>query len=152
MIIIMIYTFFSEIGIPKVGVLYHRKWVLREIFLLWHERFDFILFYHTASAQRVGWLYIWRKLQWNILILSLHFPLSSAILTLYLKFQLMFNEDDSTIIYHVWAMLCYFTPVIGAIIADTFLGRFRCGSLYNVTWTFLGCIFYNLVWDWNISH
>ncbi|XP_042891417.1 solute carrier family 15 member 2-like isoform X2 [Penaeus japonicus] len=48
-----------------------------------------------------------------------------AILTLYLKFQLMFNEDDSTIIYHVWAMLCYFTPVIGAIIADTFLGRFR---------------------------
>lgn len=48
-----------------------------------------------------------------------------AILTLYLKFQLMFSEDDSTIIYHVWAMLCYFTPVIGAIIADTFLGRFR---------------------------
>ncbi|KAK7075752.1 hypothetical protein SK128_015997, partial [Halocaridina rubra] len=48
-----------------------------------------------------------------------------AILTLYLKYQLKYDEDTSTVIYHVWAMLCYFTPLFGAIIADTFLGRFR---------------------------
>ncbi|XP_076046258.1 solute carrier family 15 member 1-like isoform X2 [Oratosquilla oratoria] len=48
-----------------------------------------------------------------------------AILTLYLKYQLLYTEDDSTIIYHVWSMLCYFMPVVGAIVADTFLGKFR---------------------------
>lgn len=48
-----------------------------------------------------------------------------AILTLYLHNELRYSEDDSTVIYHVWSMLCYFTPILGAIIADTFLGRFR---------------------------
>ncbi|XP_071552704.1 solute carrier family 15 member 1 isoform X2 [Panulirus ornatus] len=48
-----------------------------------------------------------------------------AILTLYLHYQLHYSEDDSTVIYHVWSMLCYFTPVLGAILADTVLGRFR---------------------------
>ncbi|XP_064091461.1 solute carrier family 15 member 2-like isoform X2 [Macrobrachium nipponense] len=48
-----------------------------------------------------------------------------TILTLYLKYQLLFSEDSSTVIYHVWAMMCYFTPLLGAIIADTVLGRFR---------------------------
>ncbi|XP_069172199.1 solute carrier family 15 member 2 isoform X2 [Procambarus clarkii] len=48
-----------------------------------------------------------------------------AILTLYLHNELKYSEDDSTVIYHVWSMLCYFTPILGAIIADTFLGRFR---------------------------
>lgn len=48
-----------------------------------------------------------------------------TILTLYLKYQLLFSEDSATVIYHVWAMMCYFTPLLGAIIADTLLGRFR---------------------------
>lgn len=48
-----------------------------------------------------------------------------AILILYLHNQLLFTEDTSTVIYHVWAMLCYFTPILGAIIADSWLGRFK---------------------------
>ncbi|XP_063872254.1 solute carrier family 15 member 1-like isoform X2 [Scylla paramamosain] len=48
-----------------------------------------------------------------------------AILILYLHNQLKFSEDTSTVIYHVWAMLCYFTPILGAIIADSWLGRFK---------------------------
>ncbi|KAK4313634.1 hypothetical protein Pmani_015038 [Petrolisthes manimaculis] len=48
-----------------------------------------------------------------------------AILTLYLHQQLMYTEDASTVIYHFWAMLCYFTPVLGAILADSYLGRYR---------------------------
>ncbi|KAK3890053.1 hypothetical protein Pcinc_005968 [Petrolisthes cinctipes] len=48
-----------------------------------------------------------------------------TILTLYLHQQLMYSEDASTVIYHFWAMLCYFTPVFGAILADSYLGRYR---------------------------
>ena len=54
-----------------------------------------------------------------------YFLFSAAILILYLHNQLYFGEDTSTVIYHVWAMLCYFTPILGAIIADTWLGRFK---------------------------
>jgi len=47
-----------------------------------------------------------------------------TVLTLYLKNILGYDEDFSTIIYHVFVMLCYFTPVLGAILADTYLGKF----------------------------
>lgn len=59
-----------------------------------------------------------------------------AILTLYLKYQLLFSEDTSTVIYHVWSMLCYFTPLLGAIIADTFLGRFRTIFYISIIYVF----------------
>ena len=36
-----------------------------------------------------------------------------------------FSEDNATIIYHAFNCLCYFTPLLGAIIADSFLGKFR---------------------------
>uniref|UniRef100_A0A1B6MAZ4 Oligopeptide transporter 1 n=2 Tax=Graphocephala atropunctata TaxID=36148 RepID=A0A1B6MAZ4_9HEMI len=39
--------------------------------------------------------------------------------------MLKYSEDDATIVYHTFVMLCYFFPVIGAIIADCFLGKFR---------------------------
>lgn len=48
-----------------------------------------------------------------------------AILILYLKNVLLFNEDDATVIYHTFTMLCYFTPLFGSIVADSFLGKFR---------------------------
>ncbi|ODM93509.1 Solute carrier family 15 member 1 [Orchesella cincta] len=48
-----------------------------------------------------------------------------AVLTLYFKNALGWNEDFSTVIYHVWVMLCYFTPLLGAMLADSFLGKFR---------------------------
>ena len=49
----------------------------------------------------------------------------AAILVLYLKNVLGYDDDNATIIYHIFNMLCYFTPVIGAIISDTLLGKFR---------------------------
>ncbi|CAG0894280.1 unnamed protein product [Darwinula stevensoni] len=48
-----------------------------------------------------------------------------TILVLYLKNVLGYDDDNATIIYHIFNMLCYFTPVIGAIISDTLLGKFR---------------------------
>ncbi|XP_014252381.1 peptide transporter family 1-like [Cimex lectularius] len=47
-----------------------------------------------------------------------------TILALYLAY-LGFTENQSTMIYHVFVMLCYFTPLIGGIIADSYLGKYK---------------------------
>ncbi|XP_058247557.1 solute carrier family 15 member 2 [Hemibagrus wyckioides] len=48
-----------------------------------------------------------------------------ALLTLYFIRYLHWNKNLSTAIYHAFSGLCYFTPVIGAIIADSWLGKFK---------------------------
>uniref|UniRef100_A0A8C8SPA6 Solute carrier family 15 member 2 n=1 Tax=Pelusios castaneus TaxID=367368 RepID=A0A8C8SPA6_9SAUR len=48
-----------------------------------------------------------------------------AVLTLYFLNFLHWDENLSTTMYHAFSGLCYFTPVIGALIADTWLGKFK---------------------------
>ncbi|XP_060785677.1 solute carrier family 15 member 2-like isoform X2 [Neoarius graeffei] len=48
-----------------------------------------------------------------------------AVLTLYFIHYLNWSKDFSTAIYHAFSGLCYFTPLIGAIIADSWLGKFK---------------------------
>ena len=48
-----------------------------------------------------------------------------SILSLYLKKKLLFSEDKATTIYHTFSCFCYFTPILGAWIADQFLGKFK---------------------------
>ena len=48
-----------------------------------------------------------------------------SILSLYLKKKLAFSEDKATTIYHTFSCFCYFTPILGAWIADQFLGKFK---------------------------
>ncbi len=48
-----------------------------------------------------------------------------AILVIYLNLALGFNENTSTAIYHTFNVLCYFTPLLGAIIADGWLGKYK---------------------------
>lgn len=62
-----------------------------------------------------------------------------TVLTLYMRNILGFSESTSVVLYHTFIMLCYFTPVLGAIIADSWLGKFKtililsifyaCGSI-----------------------
>ncbi|XP_029461071.1 solute carrier family 15 member 2 isoform X2 [Rhinatrema bivittatum] len=48
-----------------------------------------------------------------------------AVLTLYFYYFLHWDETLSTTIYHAFSGLCYFMPVFGAIIADSYLGKFK---------------------------
>jgi len=48
-----------------------------------------------------------------------------TILPIYLSLILGYSEDNASVIYHLFTMLCYFTPVFGAILADTYAGKFR---------------------------
>ncbi|XP_049818947.1 peptide transporter family 1 isoform X2 [Aethina tumida] len=62
-----------------------------------------------------------------------------TILILYLKNILLFSEADSKIIYHTFTMFVYFFPLLGAILSDSWLGKFKtiffvsiiyaCGSI-----------------------
>uniref|UniRef100_A0A4W4GKX4 Solute carrier family 15 member 2 n=1 Tax=Electrophorus electricus TaxID=8005 RepID=A0A4W4GKX4_ELEEL len=48
-----------------------------------------------------------------------------AVLTLYFINYLQWNNNLSTAVYHAFSSLCYFTPLLGALIADSWLGKFR---------------------------
>lgn len=47
-----------------------------------------------------------------------------AFLVLYLTLKLKFEEDSATVLYHVFTALVYFFSLFGAIIADSYLGKF----------------------------
>ncbi|CAH0729496.1 unnamed protein product, partial [Brenthis ino] len=48
-----------------------------------------------------------------------------AFLTLYLRSKLNFTDEEATEIYHVFSTFCYFFPILGGILADNYLGKFR---------------------------
>ncbi|XP_061760728.1 solute carrier family 15 member 1b [Nerophis ophidion] len=48
-----------------------------------------------------------------------------AVLVLYFKYFLKWDDDLATTIYHTFAALCYLTPILGAIVADSWLGKFK---------------------------
>uniref|UniRef100_A0A665WMD9 Solute carrier family 15 member 2 n=1 Tax=Echeneis naucrates TaxID=173247 RepID=A0A665WMD9_ECHNA len=48
-----------------------------------------------------------------------------AVLTLYFLTYLHWDKDLSTAIYHAFSSLAYFTPILGALIADSWLGKFK---------------------------
>ncbi|XP_029032404.1 peptide transporter family 1 isoform X2 [Osmia bicornis bicornis] len=81
----------------------------------------------------------WRKIKRNSSIQRRYFSSSAmnsardfpstesvvSILTLYLLDYLHYNKETTITIYHTFTMLAYFFPVIGAILADSLLGKFR---------------------------
>ncbi|XP_056610868.1 solute carrier family 15 member 2 [Triplophysa dalaica] len=48
-----------------------------------------------------------------------------AVLTLYFINYLGWDKNLSTAVYHAFSGLCYFTPLLGALIADSWLGKFK---------------------------
>lgn len=59
-----------------------------------------------------------------------------TVLTLYMKQILDFSEDKATVLYHTFLMLCYFTPIPGAILADTYLGKFKTIAILSCIYAF----------------
>ncbi|XP_016980162.1 peptide transporter family 1 [Drosophila rhopaloa] len=48
-----------------------------------------------------------------------------TILVLYLTNKLGYNEETSTVLFHTFTMLVYIFPLIGALIADGWLGKYK---------------------------
>ena len=49
----------------------------------------------------------------------------AAILVIYLTQMLKMDDDSATAVYHAFNMLCYFSPLFGAMLADSLLGKYK---------------------------
>ncbi|KAI4831451.1 hypothetical protein KUCAC02_000992 [Chaenocephalus aceratus] len=58
-----------------------------------------------------------------------------AVLVLYFKYFLKWDDDFSTTIYHTFVALCYLTPILGAIVADSWLGKFKTIVYLSIVYT-----------------
>ncbi|KFP88374.1 Solute carrier family 15 member 1, partial [Acanthisitta chloris] len=58
-----------------------------------------------------------------------------AVLVLYFKYFLHWEDNFSTAIYHSFVALCYLTPILGAIIADSWLGKFKTIFALSIVYT-----------------
>ncbi|XP_072903719.1 solute carrier family 15 member 2 isoform X2 [Hemitrygon akajei] len=57
-----------------------------------------------------------------------------AVLTLYFTNFLHWDEDLSTAIYHAFSGVAFFTPVVGALIADSWLGKFKTITFLSIVY------------------
>ncbi|CAL8106830.1 unnamed protein product [Orchesella dallaii] len=57
-------------------------------------------------------------------------------LPLFLKNGLGYDEDNSTVIFHLFFMFSYFTPLLGATVADCFIGNYRTILWFTVVYVF----------------
>ncbi|XP_077055453.1 solute carrier family 15 member 1b [Siphateles boraxobius] len=58
-----------------------------------------------------------------------------AVLVLYFKYFIGWDNNFSTTIYHTFVALCYLTPIMGAIIADSWLGKFKTIVYLSIVYT-----------------
>ncbi|NXY90977.1 S15A1 protein, partial [Alcedo cyanopectus] len=58
-----------------------------------------------------------------------------AVLVLYFKYFLQWDDNLSTAIYHTFVALCYLTPILGAIVADSWLGKFMTIVSLSIVYT-----------------
>ncbi|KAG9335581.1 hypothetical protein JZ751_004485 [Albula glossodonta] len=58
-----------------------------------------------------------------------------AVLVLYFKYFFKWDDDLSTSIYHTFVALCYLTPILGAIVADSWLGKFKTIVYLSIVYT-----------------
>ncbi|XP_036425775.1 solute carrier family 15 member 1b [Colossoma macropomum] len=58
-----------------------------------------------------------------------------AVLVLYFRYFLRWDDDLATTIYHTFVALCYLTPILGAIVADSWLGKFKTIVYLSIVYT-----------------
>ena len=59
-----------------------------------------------------------------------------TVLFLYLTQFIKVDENSATSIYHAFTMLCYFSPLFGAILADGFIGLYRTILYVSIVYFF----------------
>ncbi|XP_065184782.1 solute carrier family 15 member 2-like isoform X1 [Sycon ciliatum] len=59
-----------------------------------------------------------------------------AVLVLYLTEHMGYEDNTATALYHAFIMLCYMSPVIGAMIADGWLGKYKTILALSVVYAF----------------
>ncbi|XP_034859037.1 solute carrier family 15 member 1 [Mirounga leonina] len=58
-----------------------------------------------------------------------------ALLILYFSRFIGWDDNLSTAIYHTFVALCYMTPILGALIADSWLGKFKTIVSLSIVYT-----------------
>uniref|UniRef100_A0A8C3VXK6 Solute carrier family 15 member 1 n=1 Tax=Catagonus wagneri TaxID=51154 RepID=A0A8C3VXK6_9CETA len=58
-----------------------------------------------------------------------------ALLILYFRLFIGWDDNLSTAIYHTFVALCYLTPILGALIADSWLGKFKTIVSLSIIYT-----------------
>ncbi|XP_058600270.1 solute carrier family 15 member 1 [Neofelis nebulosa] len=58
-----------------------------------------------------------------------------ALLILYFRRFIGWDDNLSTAIYHTFVALCYLTPILGALIADSWLGKFKTIVSLSIVYT-----------------
>lgn len=53
-----------------------------------------------------------------------YYGLRTVLFLFFFKFVGL-SEDTSTVIYHAFTVLCYFTPILGAVLADGYIGLYK---------------------------
>ncbi|GFU03394.1 solute carrier family 15 member 2 [Nephila pilipes] len=76
----------------------------------------------------------------NVFCERFYFHGIRTILTLYLSIQLRFMDQRAVTIYHCYLGIAYIMPVIGAIISDGWLGKFR-----TIMYVYILYIFGNII-------
>ena len=56
-----------------------------------------------------------------------NFPPCSAILVLFVTRVIGFSDTDASVLFHGFTVVAYLTPILGAILADSFIG-----IIYNI--------------------
>lgn len=74
------------------------------------------------------------NLESNLYTKLTNFFIFSAILSLYLSNKLGYGEDTATTLYHAFSMCVYFFPLIGAIVSDSWLGKFKTIAYLSVVY------------------
>lgn len=58
-----------------------------------------------------------------------------TVLYFYLENVHHYVKQDASVLYHLWMVLCYLTPIMGATIADSFLGKYKTILYLSIVYT-----------------